>query len=198
MNTPSLRILFVVPLLCLCSTAHALIYNFSATLNGASESPPVVSAGTGSSIVTYNSVSQKLGVKIDFTGLTGTTTVVHIHAPTAVAGVGNVGVATFPGTFPDFPVGVTSGSYFKEIDLSQATSFTAGFLALGGGTTAGAQAALLDAMLSGKAYVNVHSTFAPGGEIRGFLVRVPDTSATALLLGGALVFMVSVGRRFAR
>ena len=50
-------------------------------------------------------------------------------------------------------------------------------------------------VLSGKAYVNVHSSFAPGGEIRGFLQRVPDSSTTSALLGASLVGLAVLRRR---
>jgi hypothetical protein len=38
-----------------------------------------------------------------------------------------------------------------------------------GGTTAGAEAALLAGLEAGQAYLNIHTTMFPGGEIRGFL-----------------------------
>jgi hypothetical protein len=49
-----------------------------------------------------------------------------------------------------------------------------------GGTTAQAEADLFQAIADGKAYLNIHSSTFPGGEIRGFLVPGPvpavDTS----------------------
>jgi hypothetical protein len=47
---------------------------------------------------------------------------------------------------------------------------------------------------SGRGYFNVHTTFAPGGEIRGFLVRVPEPGSL-LLLGLGLVIVALVTRR---
>ena len=110
--------------------------------------------------------------------------------------MGTAGVATYPSTFPGFPAGVTSGSYAYTVDLSAEASYTASFRnTFGGGTVAGAESALLAALLSGKAYVNVHSSFAPGGEIRGFLQRVPDSSTTFALLGASLVGLAVLRRR---
>jgi hypothetical protein len=147
--------------------------------------------------VVHDSVAHSLSVQINFTGLVGETTVAHIHAPTALPFAGTIGVATMPGTFPGFPTGVTSGSYSGTFDMSLTTSYTASFLTLGGGTAAGAEALLLASILDGKAYVNVHSTFAPGGEIRGFLTPVPDTTSTASLLGLFLLALLGLRRRLA-
>jgi hypothetical protein len=75
-------------------TDAAAVLLFSATLSGANEDPPVPSTGTGSALVTYDDLTHVLAVHVSFADLVGTTTVTHIHAPTAVAGAGNVGVAT--------------------------------------------------------------------------------------------------------
>jgi hypothetical protein len=102
-------------------------------------------------------------------------------------------VATFPGTFPGFPAGVTSGTYVGSWSLTDTASYTAGFLTnFGGGTASGAEAALLTGLLDGRAYVNIHTSFAPGGEIRGFLQRVPEPGTLGLLLFG---MMGAVARR---
>ncbi|WP_309714474.1 CHRD domain-containing protein [Armatimonas sp.] len=166
--------------------AQAAIKVYTAVLNGASEAPPVVSAGTGFTIVTVDDVLNTMRVQVTFTGLTGTTTVAHIHAPTAVAFTGTVGVASYPGTFPGFPAGVTSGTYDSgAIDMSLTSSFTPAFLTLGGGTAPGAFVLLQSSFAGGRAYLNVHSTFAPGGEIRGFLVAAPEPTPFVLMgLGG--------------
>jgi hypothetical protein len=141
-------------------------------------------SGTGFATVLLDPVAHTLEVEASFDDLTGTTTVAHIHC--CVDPPGTVGVATYPGTFPGFPAGVTSGAYVSpQIDLTLATSYTASFLNnFGGGTTAGAEAALLAGLMSGRAYFNVHTTFAPPGEIRGFLAPVPEPAALMLLATG--------------
>jgi hypothetical protein len=57
----------------------------------------------------------------------------------------------------------------------------------GGGTAAGAETALIAGMQAGRSYFNIHSTFAPGGEIRGTLQQVVPEPATFSLVGGVLL-----------
>lgn len=143
----------------------------------------MVTPGTGSATVTYDGVAQTLRVEISFSDLVGNTTVAHIHAPTTDPGAGTVGVAVHTGTFPGFPAGVTSGTYDHTLDLTDSAIYTSGFLTLNGGTAAGAEAGLLAAMLEGKAYVNIHTSFSGSGEIRGFLALVPEPATYAWVVG---------------
>ncbi|EDY83066.1 hypothetical protein VDG1235_2690 [Verrucomicrobiia bacterium DG1235] len=129
-----------------------------------------------------------------FSGLWGITEAAHIHAATAVAGSGTAGVATQVPNLPAFPLGVPSGSYDQTFDLTAISSYNPGFLTASGGTAAGAQAALTTALSEGKTYLNIHTSFASDGEIRGFLKpeSVPDTSSTALLLSLGLLGLFSL------
>jgi hypothetical protein len=88
----------------------------------------------------YDDVLHSLSISTDWTGLSGITTVAHIHC--CVTPPGTVGVAVTPTTLPGFPTGVQSGSYDTVLDLTQTTTYTGGFLAGAGGTAAGAEAAL--------------------------------------------------------
>jgi hypothetical protein len=175
--------------------AHADPLYFSATLSGAAESPPNASSGTGSAWVIYDMDVHSLSVHVDFTGLTGTTTASHIHAATPTAGSGTAGVATQTPTFTNFPLGVTSGSYEHVFDLTLNSSWNSAFIAAHDGTAAGAEEFFADALLAGKTYLNVHTNTSPSGEIRGFLNRVPDSSATSGLLLLGLSVLGWIARR---
>jgi hypothetical protein len=170
-------------LLVLATAANA--ENFSATLDGSQENPPVATTGTGTGTAIYDPMTQMLNVDVNFSGLMGDTTNAHIHCCAADASM-NAGVAVH--FVPHgFPLGVTSGSFSHQFDLSMASSYDAGYLAASGGTAALARDRLLDAMRTGVAnnmniaYFNIHTSFRPGGEIRGNIV--PEPAALLMLLG---------------
>lgn len=166
-------------------TANAVTFHFAANLNGATEFPPNASAGFGTGFFTFDDILHTMQVDLDFEGLTGTTTAAHVHAPTAVAGTGNIMVATELPLFTGFPTGVHAGTYSHTFNMTLLSSYNPAFVSgPGGGTTAGAEKALIHAGLDGKAYVNIHSTQFPGGEIRGFLTAVPEPGTWALMLAG--------------
>lgn len=166
--------------------AQANVIGFYAALSGAAEAPPNPSLGTGSTSVFFDDVAHTLRVVVDFTGLTGTTTAAHVHCCTAVPGVGTIGVATELPLFTGFPTGVTSGSYDHTFDTTLAATWNPAFVTANGGI-AGAESAFVAGMRAGRAYLNVHSTFRPGGEIRGFLaIPEPGTLALAAVALGAL------------
>jgi hypothetical protein len=179
----------------LATTANAGLFEYDAILSGPNESPVNASPGTGFAVVDYDSTAQTLHLQVSFSGLTGTTTASHIHAATALPLSGTAGVATTTPYFTGFPLGVTSGTFNTTLDLTLSSSYNPAYVTANGGTTAGAEAALTSAIAAGEAYLNIHTTTFPGGEIRGFLVAVPEPSSIALLGLGASALVLAVRRR---
>lgn len=184
MNRLALGLSASVLSLCI-GAAHATTITYSTALNGANESPQNSSAATGFAWVLIDDVANVMTVNANFSGLTGTTTASHIHCCTATPMTGTAGVATSLPTFPDFPIGVTSGSYTETFDLLSASTYNSGFLTANGGSLETARMAFLDGLASGQAYLNIHTTAFPSGEIRGFLSEVPEPGSLALFGLGA-------------
>ncbi len=181
--------------------AHAALVRYAASL------APEAAGASGSGFVTvdYDTVANTLLIDTTWSGLTGVTTVSHIHCCTLAPETGTVGVAVTPGTLPGFPgtgsgtLGVSSGSYTSPlIDLGLASSFTAAFVNnFAGGVLSNADDALIAGFDAGSAYFNIHSDRFPAGEIRGFLQvsQVPEPSSLALLAGPLLAAVLSARRR---
>ena len=168
--------------LAVAAPASATIIVYDATLSGAAEAPPNASAGVGTVIVTIDTVASTMRVQALFAGLTGTVTASHIHCCTASQNTGVAGVATVTPTFTGFPTGVTAGTYDQTFNMLAGTgSWNNAFVTANGGTPATAFAVLIAGLNSGSAYFNIHSTFAGGGEIRGFLHAVPEPATLAVM-----------------
>jgi len=115
-------------------------------MNGANERPtPVTTTATGEAVITV--IGNLVSWKVDVTGLTGTNAG-HIHRRAADSTAGGV----IQGISP------TTGG----------TNFT-GTIALG--SVVIAVDSILAIIRAGRAYVNLHTTANPTGEIRGDLVR---------------------------
>jgi hypothetical protein len=185
----------VVLVLTWANGAFALPIVYIANLDGPSEAPPNASPGTGFAEVDFDIVAHTLYVDVTFADLIGTTTASHIHGP-ASPGT-NAGVITTTPTFTGFPLGVTSGTYMHTFDTTLASSFNPAFVTAQGGV-AQAEAALAAYLADGTAYLNIHTTFRPGGEIRGFLAQPVPEPCTMLLIGSGLVGVAGLRRRFIR
>ena len=166
-----------------CVSAFATPIYYVTDLSGANENPANLSAGTGSALVSIDTAAHILTVDVQFSGLSAPVTVAHIHC--CVAPPGNVGVATQTPTFVGFPT-ATAGVYSNTFDTTLAGAFNAAFVTANGGTPSGAEAALASGLANGQAYLNIHTSAFPAGEIRGFLQPVPEP-ATLALTGVALV-----------
>jgi hypothetical protein len=135
--------------------AQATVWTLTASLDGLQEVPPVATPGTGSFLATYDDATNAMSWSLDWSGLIGTTTVAHIHGPAAV-GI-NAGVII---GLPITP-GVTAGANAGVLVFPEAQEAS---------------------LLSGLTYVNVHTTFRPGGEIRGQLAaELPEPGMLGML-----------------
>jgi CHRD domain-containing protein len=115
----------------------AEVIHYKATLNGASETPPTTSAGTGSLTATFDTDSKKLEWTADYSGLTGPAIAAHFHGPAPVGKAAPIEV----------PLQAPLDSPMK-----------------GSATLTDAQAKdLMDGMM----YFNIHTAANKPGEIRG-------------------------------
>jgi hypothetical protein len=119
--------------------------------------------------------------------------IAHVHC--CVAPPGTIGVAVTPGTLPGFPTGLTAGAYDVVLDLTQTSTYTSGFLTLAGGGAMLAEAALVDGLQQGQAYINSPTAAFPAGEIRGFLAPVPEPASWALAATGLAAVAALATRR---
>ncbi len=152
--------------------ASAHHFRYTANLTGPAESPPNASTASGHAVIAIDFDENVLEIETAFEGLLGTVTEAHIHAPTALAGIGVADPATQLPTFTDFPEGVSSGSYEGEFDLALASTYNPAFITSSGGTISTAYNGLAAALNNGKAYFDIHTSAFPDGEIRGILSYV--------------------------
>ena len=131
---------------------------YTATLSGGQEVPPVVTAATGTATVVLNAAQTEISITCSFQNLTQPYTLSHIHGP-AAPGV-NAGVRFgFVG-----PPSGTAPWVFSNGNLDGTiTNFV----------VTGVNATDVANLNNGLMYVNIHSTFRPGGELRGQLGIVP-------------------------
>jgi hypothetical protein len=162
-----------------------------AVASGPSENPP--NESPGSSVATFELDGDLLRAEVPFRELLAGATMAHIHCCTTDAFTGTAGIAI---PFVDFPLGVTAGTYTHAFDLTDAAIYDPAFLAAFGGTPASASAALIDGINDNQAYLNIHTTEYPAGEIRGFLVAAPiPEPATWGMLGLGLASLGMLKRR---
>lgn len=171
--------------------ASAAILTYFGTLG-----PEVSGAtGTGTTTITFDTVADTMRVQVTFSGLSGNTSVAHIHCCTPNPLTGTAGVATQVPSFTGFPTGVKAGSYDQTFNTALAATWNAPFITNNGGTPGSARNALIAGFDAGRAYLNMHSTSFPGGEIRAFARRVPEPATLALALLGVAGLGFTANRR---
>ena len=141
------------------------IVTFTATMNSASEVPPVgvASSGVGTFTATLDTSTNVFTYDITFSGLTSPVNNGHIHGPSdpGVASGALLNFNTLPGA--TFSFGQTSGTGHGTITLTAATVITA--------TVNGDS--LKKLLFAGKTYANIHTTSNNPGEIRGQITKQP-------------------------
>jgi hypothetical protein len=162
------RLPAVLVCLFIALNAQAVIITWNFGLDGFQEVPPVVTPGTGTVSAQLDTETLQVQLTGSYQDLLVASTAAHVHGPASSSE--NAGVF-----IPLAHSADTSGSLSGAQVL---TSEQAGWL------------------LSGLAYVNVHTSRNPGGEIRGQFTpkSVPDAGHSALLLLGALGSLVAVRR----
>lgn len=168
--------------------AAANSQSWSGGLLGTNEAPPNASPATGFAFLSLT--GNTLSLSLNWSGLIG-----------GPVSAGHIHCCTNPGTNVGVAVGLIglpaseSGSYTSDFNLTNLAIYTGGFVTnFGGGTVAGAQAALLAGLNSGTAYVNLHNRTFAGGEIRANVVVTPEP-ASLVLLGVGLVTVGAAVRR---
>jgi hypothetical protein len=151
----ALALAFVLP----TASASAQSMTMVATLTGGEENPAVLTGAVGTAEVSIDSVSGELTVSLRLFNIPTGTTAGHIHA--GPRGVNGPVVIDFP-----IPTGRTG-------DLALDFRVGPGQLRPRPEIGINNMGDIIQTIVGGGAYVNIHSTAFGGGEIRGQL-RTPD------------------------
>ena len=141
---------------CRSVVAGAVPLLFIAGLVGAQEVPPVGTPATGLGLFSFDAVQTELdfSVAVDLDALIGPVTAAHFHGPAPI-GANAGAIRTICATQVDCATGFTGGTATGTWRATDPQALTPG---------------LVDALLAGDLYVNVHTSVHPGGEIRGQIV----------------------------
>ena len=170
---------FITLLLAMVSSIvlSAQVYNLSGTASAAQEVPPTMSAGTATVSGVYDVSAGMVTVTIPFSGLTGNITAAHFH--NAPAGANGPVI-----------VNLTTGISMGATTMGMITG------------TFPIAAADGQALIAGNAYLNIHTSAAPSGEIRAQITAtaeiVPTMGEWGVISLGLilLISMVVVSRQY--
>jgi CHRD domain-containing protein len=144
-------------------SASAQTVNMIATLTGAEENPPTLTGAVASADFAVDTDNREIQVNLRIFNIPTGTTAGHIHA--GPRGVNGPVVLNFP-----IPVG-RSG----DITLSFRVGGTTGVFIPRPEVGINTIDDIIQTIVGGGAYANIHTTAFPGGEIRG-QIRFPGTS----------------------
>ena len=175
--------------------AHAIVYQFTASLSGDNEVPPRATPASGLAVLSYDTADNTYDFAMSVANLTAPASAYHIHgaATTAENAPVRVGLDAAPffasSSGGTLLVGGINVAAPAGIPATPASPTNAGHPAM----------SFLEMLQGGLAYVNVHTPTWPGGEVRGQLMQVavvPEPGTYALMLGGlAAVGFVARRRR---
>ncbi|HEY2177814.1 MAG TPA: CHRD domain-containing protein [Caulobacteraceae bacterium] len=117
--------------------ASAAVVHFTAKLNGAAETPPNDSKGTGAARVSLDTATKKLTWTVTYSGLSGPPTMAHFHGP---APVGKAAPVVVPLT-PPLASPIKGSAMLSDSQIGD--------------------------LKAGLWYINIHTAKIPDGEIRG-------------------------------
>jgi hypothetical protein len=169
-----LSLVLLVPIFGIATAASDdIVSNFRARLRGLNEVPPVATDATGSFTATLSSDGSTLTYTVAYDNLNAQVLFSHIHfglpreatgimvflcGPNAGATGGPPAGTPNPPACPDTTSGTVSGTVTAANVIGPNAQ----------GITPGADfAKVVQALREGAAYVNVHTTRSPSGEIRG-------------------------------
>lgn len=188
--------LMLSALLAAPTASHALVYTYNASLAGFKEVPSNFATGTGTAILDYDDkntaalTDDTYNFAMSVFGLTGVSTMFHIHGAATTAQNGPIRVSLDAAPFVAFNVGGTLLVGGNNVAAPSALFSNGAFVNL----------SFLNMLRNGLAYINVHSGAFPGGEVRGQLVEVsviPEPSTYAMWLAGLGVMGLVLRRRSA-
>lgn len=146
-----------------CATVATAQIHFTARLDGLQQNPPVVVPATGTGSFTLSSDLSRLAWTISYQGLSGTLSAGgHFH----VADSGRNGPVVKNIATSGDPVSNTISGVWTSTDLTQPLTM-----------------ALVESLLTGRSYVNFHTSANPAGEIRGQVNLATAVHFTANLDG---------------
>ena len=122
-------------------------YSLSGTASGSQEVPAVATTATGTLTGTYDADNNRFDYTINWSGLSGMVTAMHIHGP-ALTGA-NAGVIHQLSITANGAIGSSSGS----LTFADSTETH---------------------LLNGRLYYNIHTALHPNGEIRSQIVASPQ------------------------
>lgn len=168
------------------SYAEVLVWEFVSSedqiKNGPEPDGSTNSPGTGTGRFEYDTETNVISYTLDWENLFGDLTKLHVHGPADENSSNPQHILEFLGP-PEVPVELqtTSGSWSDSHPLE--TLIQPGFDPL-------SPEQIVDIMVSGEAYLNIHTSVFGMGEIRGNLgVPVPEPAA-GLLFGFAGLMML--------